>query len=315
MKYIEYINKLIREEVSKQEQLIAYGQNIAAGSCLGGLTKKLQVKKSGKIINSTNSENSLCGFGFGMMIGGISSIFFMKQLDFLLLGIDHLTNTYNIIRNSEYATKSSFTIMPITVDKGYEGPQSSLNNFGDFCSISRTTGYTITNKIDAEKIIQNKLVSPGFRIITVSQRLFKEELIEPDNLLYTNDDLTVFQYNKGKDLTIVSFNFSFPQANELFLEFKNNGINASLFNVNSPIETDWRKIREDVKTTKNIIVLDDSNSYNIAANSLIIDLVSDGGLESKILLKKEINDRWLFPNENLMKIDYEKIVSEWKNRF
>ena len=158
MKYIEYINKFIKEKIIEHEKLVVYGQNIDAGSCLGGLTRGLQIK-NGKIINSINSENSLCGFGFGMMIGGTSSIFFMKQLDFPLLGIDHLTNTYNIIRNSEHINNASFTIMPITVDKGYEGPQSSLNNFGDFCSIARISGYTITNKIDAEKIIKNKLIS------------------------------------------------------------------------------------------------------------------------------------------------------------
>ena len=48
MKYIEYINKLIQEEVLKQKNLIVYGQNIAAGSCLGGLTKNLQVEENGK---------------------------------------------------------------------------------------------------------------------------------------------------------------------------------------------------------------------------------------------------------------------------
>jgi pyruvate/2-oxoglutarate/acetoin dehydrogenase E1 component len=310
MKYIEYINKLIREEVSKQEQLIAYGQNIAVGSCLSGLTKKLQVKESGKIINSTNSENSLCGFGFGMMIGGIPSIFFMKQLDFLLLGIDHLTNTYNIIRNSEYATKSSFTIMPITVDKGYEGPQSSLNNFADFCSISRTTGYTITNKIDAEKIIQNKLISPGFRMITVSQRLFKEELIEPENLLYTNDDLTVFQYDDGDMVTIACFNFSFPQGYELSKELKKNKITSSLFNINSPIETDWSKVIESTLKTKKLIIIDDSKSKNLACDSLITKITNQCKLDKIIILKREISEEWLNPNSEEMVIDNQKIISQ-----
>jgi|TARA_B110000467_G_scaffold162349_1_gene185412 pyruvate/2-oxoglutarate/acetoin dehydrogenase E1 component len=310
MKYIEYINKLIQEEVLKQKNLIVYGQNIAAGSCLGGLTKNLQVKENGKIINSTNSENSLCGFGFGMMIGGIPSIFFMKQLDFLLLGIDHLTNTYNIIRNSEYATKSSFTIMPITVDKGYEGPQSSLNNFGDFCSISRTTGYTITNKMDAEKIIQNKLVSPGFRIITVSQRLFKEELIEPDNLLYTNNDLTVFQYDDGEMVTIVCFNFSFPQGYGLSKDLKKNKIHSSLFNVNSPVETNWSKIIESVLKTKKLIVIDDSKSKNLACDSLITKITNQCKLNKIIILKREISAEWLNPNSDEMIIDYKKIISQ-----
>ena len=58
------------------------------------------MRPTSRIVNSTNAENSLCGFGFGLMIRGASAVFFMKQLDFLLLGIDQLVNTYNIIRNS-----------------------------------------------------------------------------------------------------------------------------------------------------------------------------------------------------------------------
>jgi len=100
MKYIEYVNEQIRNTVKDPENLVLFGQNISAGSCLSGLTKGLSVNPTSKIINSTNSENSLCGFGFGLMINDVSSVFFMKQLDFLLLGIDHLVNTYNNIRST-----------------------------------------------------------------------------------------------------------------------------------------------------------------------------------------------------------------------
>ena len=100
MIYLNFINEQIRSTIEKNDNLVLFGQNISAGSCLGGLTKNLKVNENSKIINSTNSENSLCGFGFGMMMNNVSSVFFMKQLDFLLLGIDHLVNTYNIIRSS-----------------------------------------------------------------------------------------------------------------------------------------------------------------------------------------------------------------------
>ena len=143
MNYIELVNNLLKEQVSKHERLVIFGQNISAGSCIGGMTRGLSIPKSGRIINSTNSENSLCGFGFGMMINEISSIFFMKQLDFLLLGVDHLVNTFNVIRN--HKNNASFTIFPVVMDNGYQGLQSSSNNFADFCSIARIKGYSITN--------------------------------------------------------------------------------------------------------------------------------------------------------------------------
>ena len=77
MKYIEYVNEQIRNTVSNPGHLVLFGQNITAGSCLGGLTKGLSVSPTSRMINSTNSENSLCGFGFGLMINGFSSVFFI----------------------------------------------------------------------------------------------------------------------------------------------------------------------------------------------------------------------------------------------
>ena len=124
---------------------------------MSGLTKNINFNKQNLIINSSqNSENSLAGLGFGLMLKGISSIFFMKQLDFLLLSIDQIVNTYNIIRMSE--PSASFTIFPITVDSGFEGPQSSLNNLDDFCSIAGVEGFSVTNSADATYIINNYLL-------------------------------------------------------------------------------------------------------------------------------------------------------------
>ena len=310
MKYLEFINDLIRKEVLEKEKLILFGQNISAGSCLGGLTRNLSVGTTGMIINSTNSENSLCGFGFGLMMNNVSAIFFMKQLDFLLLGMDHLVNTYNIIRNHNELKNSSFTIFPIVVDNGFQGPQSSLNNLSDFCSMARIEGYTITNKIDAEKIIQSKLISPGFRIIAVSQRLFNEEIIEPNELIYSNKENTIFQYTNGKDATIVCFNFSFAYGKKIHEGLKEKDIESSLFNVNSANSTNWEKIIEDVKITQKLIVIDDSKSKKNSCDSLIVDILQECDIKKKIILKRYFSQDWVNPISDEFKVDINKIIIE-----
>ena len=309
MNYIEFINNLLREQVSKHEQLVIFGQNVSAGSCIGGMTRGLPIPKSGRIINSTNSENSLCGFGFGMMINGVSSIFFMKQLDFLLLGIDHLVNTFNVIRNHD--NNASFTIFPIVMDNGFQGLQSSSNNFADFCSIARIKGYTITNKIDAEKIILSRLISPGFRIIAISQRMFKDEIIIPDKLIYVNDENDVFQYDVGDDVTVVCFNFSFPYGKQIVDMLKENNLKCSFFNVNSPTPTNWTKIVDDVSKTKKIVILDDSKSENLNYHSLLTDISDKVVLDKRIILKRNLdNADWLNPIDDKMDIDFQQVVND-----
>ena len=111
MKQVKYINGLIREIISQKEPLVLFGQNVSAGSCISGLAADLRPTGEQLILNTPNMENTLVGTGFGLMMSGIDSVLFMKQQDFLLLGIDQLVNTYNLLRQRQ--DLSSFTILQI----------------------------------------------------------------------------------------------------------------------------------------------------------------------------------------------------------
>ena len=313
MKYIEHVNSLIKEEVLKPKHAVLFGQNINAGSCIGGLTKGLAVQSGGRIINSTNAENSLVGFGFGLMLNGASGVFFMKQMDFLLLGIDQLVNTYNIIRNMGHQPKEgSFTIVATVVDSGYEGPQSALNNFADFCSVARIPGFAVTNKEDAEYIFNKYLVQPGFRSIGVSQRLGKTEIIDPGKPIKVFGDGAIFQYSEGDSATLVSFNFSFPQAHKLNSTLNERKVNTAHFNVNSALATDWLPIIESVKKTKKIVVMDDSKSAHVAADALLAELAGMP-LDKKVVIKRRLGDDWLHPTSDVFEIKEEEIINRLKS--
>lgn len=308
LKYLEHVNGMLRKVVGSHDRLVVYGQNVSAGSRISGFTKDFTVKDTGKIINTTNTENSLVGFGFGMMLGGGKAAFFMKQLDFLFLGIDQLVNTYNIIRNSGHA-KGSFTILPVTVDMGYEGPQSSSNNFGDFCSMARIDGYAITNKYDVEKILDAHFGKPGFRIISVSQRMYKDDIIDPGEPILADKDMKFAQYKDGGDATLVSFNFAFPYAWRLGLELEKAGKKPAVFNVSYMTPIDWEPILTSVRRTGKLVVFDDSKSENLSCFSLLA-AARGIGLKKDIFIKRKLGDNWLNPVSDAMEIDYEVIVRE-----
>lgn len=312
MKYIEYLNGLIKEEVLKTDNCVLFGQNINAGSCLGGLTRNIKVNSTSHIFNSTNTENSLVGFGFGLLMNEATGVFFMKQLDFLLLGIDQLVNTYNIIRSLEstYAN-GSFTIVATVVDSGYEGPQSSFNSFYDVCSIARIKGLTVTNKADADYIFSNHFLKPGFRIIALSQRFGKSDINEtlfPIRIIENGD---IFQYKQGKDVTVVSFNFSLQQASGLVEFLDKNNIQASHFNVNSETTSNWDVIRKDIFNTKKIIIIDDSKSLQIPGESLLSEICGMQ-IDKKITLKRKLNKDWLYPVSDIFEVDYDDVLSQLK---
>lgn len=312
MKYVQYINEAIVKKTSVTERLVLYGQNISAGSCISGFTRNLKVGNGGLIINTPNSESTLAGLGFGMMLNGVSSIFFMKQLDFLLLGIDQLVDTYNFVRRKK--PTASYTIAAVNSDLGWHGLQSSFNNFGDLCSIARIPGFNITNRADADEIINTHLVSPGFRIISVSQRLFGQEIIDIP-ALYVNNDKTLFQYLDGTGATIVCFNLSFPYGLELANKLKEKNVSASLFSVSAVTPIPWDVILKNLEKTKKLVVIDDSKSENLSCDNLLVSALEKSRIDKHIIVKREIKgNEWLYPNEDTLKIDYDNIAHKLSER-
>lgn len=294
------------------DKLVLYGQNIDAGSCLGGLTRGLSSHGDGSptIINTPNSENCLVGIGFGLMLNDVSSIFFMKQLDFLLLGMDQIVNTYNVIRQSK--PSASFTIFPITMDSGYEGPQASLNNLDDFCSIAGVEGFSITNSVDTKQIISQHLTKPGFRIISVGQRLLQQDVLELESI-GQDSNTNSFQYIRGDDVTIVCFNNALNYGLELINTLADRGLNGSLFSVNSHLLKDYSFILNDIANTQNLVIIDDTKSRNRLSDQFLIKALNSCRLNNKIIITPLITDNIFHPRQDLLDIDYNKIADDLNN--
>ena len=267
--YISSINQRIAAAVAAVPNIVLYGPNMNNGTFISGLTKNLKVQEGGHILNVNNCENTLCGVGFGMMLNGVHSVYFVKQLDFMLLGMDHFVNTYNFIRCSRDLSKlGSFTIIQLVCDQGLQGPQSSLDSFGDFCSIARIPCYALTNAADTEYVLKTQLTQPGFRMISFSMKMFKSEFLALP-VVRQAEDGSVFQYTEGKDLTIVCFNFALPDGVALAEKFKARGLQADLFSVNYVPELDWAPILSSMGKTKKVVVLDDSKSEHLPAYKLL----------------------------------------------
>jgi pyruvate dehydrogenase E1 component beta subunit len=306
MKYVQYINSLLKDKVSSND-IVLFGQNIDAGSCLSGLTRGLSSSTSSLTINTQNSENCLVGVGFGLMLNNVSSIFFMKQLDFLLLGIDQLVNTYNIIRQTN--PSASFTIFPVTVDSGYEGPQSSLNNLDDFCSIAGIEGYSFTNNVDATSIISHHLTKPGFRILSTGQRLLQQEVLKLD-CLFKDEHCNYFQYKRGDEATVVCFNNSLPYGLELYGVMQERNLRASVFSINSHLHANYSRILDDVKKTKKLILIDDSKSRNRLSDRFLVDVLSVCTLKKRVIVSRSTTNNSFHPSQDGLDIDFNQIIND-----
>lgn len=253
-RYLERINRLLVEEAGRQPALVQLGENIAQGSRICGLARNLP----GRVVTAANCENTHVGIGLGMMMEGGQALLIAKQLDFLLLGMDQMVNTMNLVRASfPDGPPGSFTILTIVCDQGWQGPQSSFNDLSGLCALARVDGYHLSGAADAQRVFERYLVAPGFRIIAVSQRQFGDECIELP-LLRCSDECGEIQYADGPDATIVSLGFTLPAALDLMARLRADSRRAAVFQVNPAMPHVWPRAAASAARSRRLIILDDA---------------------------------------------------------
>lgn len=305
--YVAHLNAALKARFEAQDRAVLFGQNVVTGSCLSGLTRGIRSAGQRLAINTPNIENTLAGMGFGLMMEGVPAIFAMKQQDFLLLGIDQLVNTWNILRQRRHA--ASFTILQVIVDSGFEGPQSALNNLPDLCSIGRIEGYTINTAQDAEAVLDAQLFAPGFRIIGVSQRLWRQEIASWYAPVWHSADAGLLRYADGPDATVVSFNLAWEQGAALVEAMRARDLSPAFFQVAAGHAIDWSPILRCAAQTGRIVLLDDSKSPNTPAQQLALAAYRRG-IPRVALVTRAVGDATLRPQADRFAIDIPAILAE-----
>jgi len=264
---------------------------------------------NGRVINTQNSENLLTGMGLGLMMEGVSSVFFLKQLDFLLLGLDHMVNTYNILRLRE--CQASFTLVPIVVDIGYQGGQSSFNSVAELAAVANIPAYTINGMADGGYILDHVLPHPGFRIVAVSQRLFTTEVVEAGGaVVHAGGGATC--YGAGADGVIVCLNFALPQGLALRAELEKQGVRAALWQVSRVGQDVVEVIASNMGSPRRCVVIDDGK-VTLGAGAMVAS-----GLAARCpgvrcdVLQRQPSESWYYPHAEEFSVDAGMVLRQWR---
>ena len=237
-----------------KKNTVVYGQNITTGSRVIGLTNNVEKIKDIELINTQNSEASLVGFGIGLALAGRNSVYFAKQLDFMLLGADQIVNSANSILLEKI--KNTFSIFTYIVDSGYEGPQSRFHCLQEFASLSN---INCTYLIFPEDIKQNlkKMNKKNFNLFCLSQKFSKQYILPKCS--YVSNDKDVYRYKKGNKYTFVCMGFSAYPVNDILRNSKKFS-NTDFFVITNPLFKNYNEIIKSAKKTGIVYLFDDSRS-------------------------------------------------------
>lgn len=282
--YLTQLVSMINQRLKNVSPTLLYGENINYGSRLSGLARGIDPLDRHTILNVGNSELTHIGMGMGIMLDGGNAVLFVKQSDFLLLGLDQMINTYNYVRAyCERDRLGSFTIYSIVCDHGYQGPQSSLNSPHDFASLANINTYCINGAADANWVINNQFVNTGFRLVFVSQRLFETKSSLP-NALNQQLDGSIFHYRAGNAATVVCTGFGLCHGMQVALALEDIDASVDLFHVNFVQEMDLEEILRSCAITGKLMIIDDSKSVS-KLGDLIVNAAKEQNIDFKLMFQ------------------------------
>ena len=255
------------------ENTLVYGENLDRGSFISGLSKNLIAGPTRLVKNIGNCEYTHCGVGFGLMMSGHNAVLFVKQLDFMMLGIDHFVSTYGQICATNFQKPlGSFTIVTAVYDQGFQGPQSSFRGLNEICSMSGASGFLLQENADTKKVVVEEMSKPGFRFIALSQRMANEEVSETE-IIFASPDNSVLQFAQGNDATIVSFGYTLVHGKTLISGIRDLGRTASLFTVNYVRDANWGIAISEASKNKKLVIIDDTRGPTSLAFRFLADVL------------------------------------------
>lgn len=302
--YAQYVNAKTIERFTTRKSVI-FGQNIVAGSRISGLGASLDSLKNVTSLNTPNAENSLMGFGLGMMLSGIDSAFLMKQHDFALLGLDQVTNTVNVAKN--YPLTASFVVLMVIVDSGYEGPQASLNNLDEFASLSRSPVHFLNTRENIDRAFESSR-NPGFHMMALSQKSMKNPLEQSLDQFKNIHAGQFFKNPEPSNILVIYFGLELQYLTRIKDEFSRIGraldvlVIAKLYSKIDLLDLDLGKYAS-------IIVIDTSKSEISYAQRLAFDLKSK--FDKILYVGRTQSDAWGFVNSDEPETVPTEILNMW----
>jgi hypothetical protein len=310
--YVQKINQEIIEFLIKGSPSVVFGQNIISGSRLGGLGKGVDQLPDVMAINSTNSENALCGMGFGLSLKGIPSMFLMKQHDFSLLALDQLVNTYNSIRGTRM--QSPFVLFMIVVDSGFEGPQASLNSLDEYASLTKGQLHYLVTKESIEKTFE-LITKPDLHIVVIGQSLLKKNIYLGESEVIVRNDFVLYknveELKQSKKQLLVHFGVNLDMTMRLQEIAIENSKHFDLIQVTRIHDKVIENLLDMCRIYDNVIILDHGKSLISFSQKLAFGLSQE-----KIVFRffpRIYSGRWSEVNDDCHEISPEEILETMRD--
>ena len=255
--YAQAINKALTEEMSRNKKLICFGLGVNDSLNFFGTTKGLEKKFGPKrVFETPTSENAMTGIGVGMSLNNNPCVMMHQRLDFFLLAMDQLVNSAAKWHYMFGGKKSVPITIRLVVGKGWgQGPTHSQSLQSWFSHIPGLKVVMPSFPGDAYNLLKTSIRDPN-PVIFIEHRWLHNLEQETKKIKYKNQKYLPELISKGRDFTAVSYSLSTIEILSLKKVLDQNKISFDLIDLKSIKPLNISIIRNSLKKTKKLLILD-----------------------------------------------------------
>ena len=255
--YAQAINKALTEEMSRNKKLICFGLGVNDSLNFFGTTKGLEKKFGPKrVFETPTSENAMTGIGVGMSLNNNPCVMMHQRLDFFLLAMDQLVNSAAKWHFMFGGKKSVPITIRLVVGKGWgQGPTHSQSLQSWFSHIPGLKVVMPSFPGDAYNLLKTSIRDPN-QVIFIEHRWLHNLEQETKKIKYKNQKYLPELISKGRDFTAVSYSLSTIEILSLKKVLDQNKISFDLIDLKSIKPLNISMIRNSLKKTKKLLILD-----------------------------------------------------------
>jgi len=264
----EVLNRYFDELFSNNPRVLAFGEDLGKIGDVNQGFAGLQAKHGAdRIFDTGIRELTIMGQGIGMAIRGLRPIAEIQYLDYLLYGLQPLSDD---LASMQYRTAGRQTAPVIVRTRGHrlEGIWHSGSPMGMILNSLRGLHICVPRNMVQAAGMYNTLLEgadPALMIECLNGYRLKEKL--PSNLLDFKVPLGAPEViREGEDITVVSYGATLRIANEAAQALETEGISCEVVDIQTLLPFDvHHHILDSLKKTSRILIVDEDVPGGAAA--------------------------------------------------
>ena len=260
VRFVDAVKKGIDESMSKYDNLVIMGQDIAEYGGVFKVTEGL-IEKYGKerVLNTHLCESAILSTAYGLSVGGYKSIVEMQFADFISSGF---TAIVNLIAKSNYRWSQNSDIvvrMPCGGGVG-AGPFHSQSNEVWFTKVPGLKVVYPSHSYEAKGLLNASIEDPNPVMYFEHKYIYRTVSEEIPENYYTLELGKAKIRSIGADATIITYGLGVHWALNVMKFFKNYSI--EIIDLNTLIPWDKELVFNSIKKTGKVLLLSEDTLIN-----------------------------------------------------